>query len=92
MSRPWETAPRRRASGTHPSRSSRICFAAALVVGSSVGLAAPPEKSQPSPFQRTGPTKPAEAEKTFQTLFGFQMQLLAAEPLVTPEPSRGMEL
>lgn len=84
MSRPWETAPRRKATGARPPRSVRICFAAAaLVLGTSVGLAASPEKSQPSPFPRTGPTEPAEAEKTFQTLFGFQMQLLAAEPLVT---------
>ena len=52
----------------------------------SVALAqepATPAKTAESPFPRTKPTEPAEAEKTFQTLFGFEMQLLSAEPDVT---------
>jgi len=37
----------------------------------------------PLEFPRTPPTKPADAGKSFETLDGFRMQLIAAEPLVT---------
>src|SRR5437868_15141849 len=39
--------------------------------------------AEPLKFPVTPPTPPAEAEKTFETLHGFRMELLAAEPLVT---------
>ncbi|OYW27201.1 MAG: hypothetical protein B7Z47_06890, partial [Chthoniobacter sp. 12-60-6] len=34
-------------------------------------------------FPTTPPTEPQNAAKTFHVLDGFQMQLIAAEPLVT---------
>jgi glucose/arabinose dehydrogenase len=58
-----------------------VALLASIVLCSAAFPAEPDAK--PSPFPRTPPTEPADAEKTFQTLFGFQMQLLAAEPLVT---------
>ncbi|HUY93466.1 MAG TPA: PVC-type heme-binding CxxCH protein [Pirellulales bacterium] len=64
-------------------------FAAALFACCmlcTASFAAEPEatpQATESAFPRTPPTEPAAAEKTFQTLFGFQMQLLAAEPDVT---------
>lgn len=70
---------------SHP----RVRDAFAALVASltlvSFAWAAPPEPAvaKAESFERTRPTEPAEAEKTLQTLFGFQMQLLAAEPLVT---------
>ena len=39
--------------------------------------------SEPLKFPGTPPTPPDEAEKTFSTLHGFRMELVAAEPLVT---------
>jgi putative membrane-bound dehydrogenase-like protein len=39
--------------------------------------------AEPLKFPSIPPTPPAEAEKTFETLHGFRMELLAAEPLVT---------
>lgn len=48
-----------------------------------VGAAPPEPAGETESFERTRPVEPAEAEQTFQTLFGFQMQLLAAEPLAT---------
>ncbi len=39
--------------------------------------------AEPLKFSVTPPTAPAEAEKTFETMHGFRMELLAAEPLVT---------
>lgn len=39
--------------------------------------------AEPLKFTSIPPTPPAEAEKTFQTLHGFHMDLLAAEPMVT---------
>ena len=38
--------------------------------------------AEPLKFPSIPPTPPAEAEKTFQTLHGFRMDLLAAEPMV----------
>src|SRR5437762_3378689 len=38
--------------------------------------------AEPLRFPSIPPTPPAEAEKTFQTLHGFHMDLLAAEPMV----------
>jgi len=35
------------------------------------------------PFPRVKPLEPAEALKSFRCQLGFEMQLLAAEPLVT---------
>ncbi|HVW35745.1 MAG TPA: PVC-type heme-binding CxxCH protein, partial [Pirellulales bacterium] len=65
-----------------------FCTAALMVAVAfcSVALAAEPgEPAKPSEFSfpRLKPTEPADAEKTFQTLFGLEMQLLAAEPDVT---------
>ena len=62
--------------------------AAACCLPPSVGSRAVPadESSaagQTLAFERVPPTEPHDAEKTFRTLHGFQMQLLAAEPLVT---------
>src|ERR1041384_2113114 len=34
-------------------------------------------------FQHFPPVEPKDAEKTFKSLNGFQMQLIAAEPLIT---------
>ena len=39
--------------------------------------------AEPLKFPVTPPTPPGETEKTFETLHGFRMELLAAEPLVT---------
>ncbi|MEQ1858687.1 MAG: PVC-type heme-binding CxxCH protein [Chthoniobacteraceae bacterium] len=39
--------------------------------------------AEPLKFPATSPTLPGEAEKTFEMLHGFRMELLAAEPLVT---------
>ncbi|HEV7222066.1 MAG TPA: PVC-type heme-binding CxxCH protein, partial [Pirellulales bacterium] len=60
-----------------------VALLASLALCSAAFPAEPDASGKPSPFPRTPPTEPADAEKTFQTLFGFQMQLLAAEPLVT---------
>src|SRR5436190_23074973 len=38
---------------------------------------------QAPPIPRVPPKTPAEAARTFQTLDGFRMELLASEPLVT---------
>lgn len=40
-------------------------------------------KKEEAPLPRVAPKEPAEALKTFETLDGFQMDPLAAEPLVT---------
>ncbi len=47
----------------------------AVVIGQAVA-------AQDEPFPRFPPRKPSEAVGTFQLLDGFQMQLLAAEPLI----------
>lgn len=47
-------------------------------------MLAAPLRGEPSlQFPTIPPTPPAEAEKTFEVLHGFRMQLIAAEPLVT---------
>ncbi|MEP6667812.1 MAG: PVC-type heme-binding CxxCH protein [Chthoniobacter sp.] len=55
----------------------RNCFIAlaALLALAAIG-------AEPLKFPSVPPTPPAEAEKTFQTLHGFRMELLAAEPMV----------
>ncbi|MCY2968133.1 MAG: cytochrome C, partial [Planctomycetota bacterium] len=37
---------------------------------------------EPLAFPRTPPTEPADALQTFETIAGFEMQLVASEPLV----------
>jgi hypothetical protein len=39
--------------------------------------------AEPLTFPATPPTEPTSAAKTFHALDGFEMQLIAAEPLVT---------
>jgi putative membrane-bound dehydrogenase-like protein len=68
----------------------RACSLAAAFLLSSHALgcalyAAEAEATRPADaaFPRVKPTEPADAAKTFQTLFDFELQLLAAEPDVT---------
>jgi putative membrane-bound dehydrogenase-like protein len=48
-----------------------------------------PGAAAEEPIPRVAPVEPTEALKTFKTLDGFQMELLAAEPLVT-DPVAGV--
>lgn len=54
-----------------------ICIVAAWPLASRSARAGEPR------LERVPPREPAEAERTFETLDGFQMQLVAAEPDVT---------
>src|SRR4051794_38898411 len=54
--------------------------------GDRTGPAVPEQKPtapRPEPLPRTPPKEPAEALRSFRTLHGFRMDLLAAEPIVT---------
>ncbi len=64
-------------------RAALAALVSSLALISFAGAAPPEPATEAEAFERTTPVEPAEAERTFQTLFGFQMQLLAAEPLVT---------
>lgn len=62
---------------------SLFCIAAIVAtVGSQDALQQSLALAEP-PLTRVAPREPAEAERTFESLHGFQMQLVAAEPLVT---------
>jgi putative membrane-bound dehydrogenase-like protein len=56
----------------------RVTFVLTLLLGPVVSSARGDE-----PLPRVAPLEPAEALKSFETRPGFEMQLLAAEPLVT---------
>jgi putative membrane-bound dehydrogenase-like protein len=58
-------------------------FASWLLCDLILGASAPALRAEPPlRFPTLPPTPPAEAAKTFEVLHGFQMQLIAAEPLV----------
>ena len=62
-------------------RASALALALALALIASAAAQSDPE--QLAPYPETPPTPPAEAEAGFRVLDGFDMQLLAAEPLLT---------
>src|SRR3954452_16094084 len=58
------------------------CFAGTLLLTSALPPLAPLSAAEPLHFPSIDPTPPEAAEKTFETLHGFKMQLIASEPLV----------
>ena len=59
------------------------CFAGPFLLTSHFSLLTPLSAAEPLHFPSIPPTPPEAAESTFETLHGFKMQLIAAEPLVT---------
>lgn len=58
-----------------------ICVVCLSLIPVAVGISEEPTKEVPS-FPRSQPTPPEKAAGTFRVLHGFEMQLIAAEPLI----------
>ncbi|MBA4019266.1 MAG: dehydrogenase [Pirellula sp.] len=61
----------------------RWLLAAIALLGLGLGRIAPSGSDETSGFPRVRATEPGDVGRTFRTLHGFRMELLAAEPLVT---------
>jgi putative membrane-bound dehydrogenase-like protein len=66
----------------HANRRNFFAALALAMITIACASAAEPDASLQEQLPRIPPTEPAAAEKTIQSLDGFRMQLIAAEPLV----------